>query len=81
MTLNWQNEATRDTCSMSGQLGLDGQFGWMSGQFQCGPVHDDRAFTVYGLRVTPEAITGSYESSDLDTGCSSAGYLSAARRR
>jgi hypothetical protein len=81
VTLNWQNEATRDTCSMSGQLGLDGQFGSMSGQFQCGPVHDDGQFNVYGLRVTPEAITGSYESSDPDSGCSSTGYLSAVRRR
>ncbi len=61
ITLNWSNHTTRDACYFGGQLGLDGQFGSMSGQFQCAPVHDDGEFTVTGLRVTPEAITGRYQ--------------------
>lgn len=81
ITLNWSNHTTRDACYFGGQLGLDGQFGSMSGQFQCAPVHDDGEFTVTGLRVTPEAITGRYQSMDEDTGCMSKGFLSATRRR
>lgn len=81
VTLNWSNQTTRDGCSFAGVLGLDGQFGAMSGQFQCAPVHDDGEFNLTVLRVTPEAITGRYDSLDGDTGCSSRGYLSATRRR
>ncbi len=81
VTLNWTNQTTRDACYMGGQLSLDGQFGAMAGQFQCAPVHDDGEFVISGLRVTPEAITGRYESVDEDTGCSSKGFLAATRRR
>ena len=81
VSVNWSNQTTRDSCSFSGELGQDGQFGAISGSFQCAPVHDDGEFNFFQLRVTPEAITGRYTSRDEDTHCSSSGYLSAARRR
>jgi hypothetical protein len=81
VSVNWTNQATRDSCSMSGVLDLNGQFGAISGSFQCGPVHDDGEFTLYELRVTPEALVGRYQSRDEDAGCASTGYLSATRRR
>lgn len=81
VSVNWSNQTTRDACSFSGVVVQDGQFGSLSGSFQCGPVHDDGEFNFFQLRVTPEAITGRYQSLDEDTGCSSAGYVSAARRR
>lgn len=81
MSVNWSNQTTRDACSFSGELLQDGQFGTISGNFQCAPVHDDGEFNFFQLRVTPESITGRYTSRDEDTRCSSSGYLSATRRR
>lgn len=81
VTVNWSNQTTRDACSFSGELGSDGQFGAISGNFQCAPVHDDGEFNFFQMRVTPESITGRYNSRDEDSRCSSDGYLSASRRR
>ena len=81
VSVNWTIEATRDSCSLAGTLSQNGQFGKISGYFECAPVHDDGDFTFYELRVTPQGITGRYESYDVDITCGSSGYLSAARRR
>lgn len=81
ISVNWTNEATRDTCSFFGTLSQQGQFGKFVGTFGCSPVHDDGEFTFYELRVTPQSISGRYESYDPDIDCRTSGYLSGVRRR
>jgi hypothetical protein len=81
VSVNWTLEATRDSCSFAGTLSQNGQFGKISGYFECAPVHDDGDFTFQELRVTPQGITGRFESYDMDIACGSSGYLTAAHRR
>lgn len=70
-----------NNCGYGGTLIQDGQFGRIDGQFECGPVHDDGAFSFYEMQVTPIGFSARYWSYDTDTKCEASGYLGAARRR
>jgi hypothetical protein len=81
VSVNWDNQTTHDSCSFAGAATQEGQFGKISGTFECGPVHDDGTFKFSEMRVTPYSLTGRYSSRDEDTGCTSTGYLGLARHR
>ena len=82
VSVNWTNQATRDACFFSGVLEQDGQFGSISGSFQCSPVHDDGEFEF--LPAARDARVDHWSLCTRATRTQPArppGTLSAARRR
>ena len=69
-----------NTCTYSGQLGQDGQFGSMNGTYSCVPSGQVGNFHMFEMNVGVNSLTARY-TANSSFGCQITGYLGGMRHR